>query len=208
MIKQLFFFVAFLSLLSKVSAQTDFPALKQKFLDYRKADKQDSALFIARKMNQLALKEQTDTSYWFALSMRYMGNPHDKWGNNDSTIFFWYKSVELFEKYHPTNPDFANSLNNLGVLYYKIGDYKAAEPYYKQALEIRRIALGEAHPDFIMSLNNLGELYWKMGDYKAAEPIYKQALEIKKKTLGEEHPSYAESLPVILSLQSLIIKRP
>jgi hypothetical protein len=58
-------------------AQTDFAALKQQFLDYRKADKQDSALFIARKMNQLALKEQTDTSYWYALSMRYMGNPHD-----------------------------------------------------------------------------------------------------------------------------------
>jgi tetratricopeptide (TPR) repeat protein len=194
MIKQLFFFFAFLSLFSSVSAQTDFPALKQQFLDYRKADKQDSALFIARKMNQLALKEQTDTSYWYALSMRYMGNPHDTWGNTDSTIFFWYKSVELFEKYHPTNPDFANSLNNLGVLYYKIGDYKAAEPYYKQALEIRKKALGEEHPDYASSLNNLRILYIDMGDYKAAEPYYKQALEIKKKALGEEHPDYASSL--------------
>ena len=37
--------------------QTDFLALKQQFLDYRKAEKQDSALFIARKINKLAQKE-------------------------------------------------------------------------------------------------------------------------------------------------------
>jgi len=37
--------------------QTDFLALKQQFLDYRKAEKQDSALFFARKINKLAQKE-------------------------------------------------------------------------------------------------------------------------------------------------------
>jgi hypothetical protein len=108
-------------------AQTDFPALKQQFLDYRKADKQDSALYIAKKINQLALKEQTDTSYWYALSMRYQGNPYETWGNTDSTIFYWRKSVELFKKYHPESPDYAASLNSLGVLYSDMGDYKDSE---------------------------------------------------------------------------------
>jgi tetratricopeptide (TPR) repeat protein len=176
------------------NAQTDFPALKQQFLDYRKADQQDSALYIARKMNQLALKEQSDTNYWYALSMRYQGNPHDTWGNTDSTLFFWKKSAELFEKYHPESPDYAASINNLGVLYKTMGDYKSAEHYYKQALEIRKKALGEEHPDIASSLNNLGNLYKTIGDYKSAEPLYKQSLEIKKKVLGEEHPSYASSL--------------
>ena len=83
-----------------LNAQSDFPDLKRQFLDYRKADKQDSALFIARKMNQLALLEQTDTSYWFALSFRYLGNPHNTWGNKDSTISYWKQSIDLFEKYH------------------------------------------------------------------------------------------------------------
>ena len=113
----------------KGAAQTDFPALKQQFLDYRKADQQDSALFIARKMNTLALKEETDTSFWYALSMRYQGNPHETWGNTDSTLFYWKKSVELFEKYHTDNPDYASGLNNLGNLFRSMGDYKAAEPY-------------------------------------------------------------------------------
>ena len=185
-----------------LNAQSDFPDLKRQFLDYRKADKQDSALFIARKMNQLALQEQTDTSYWYALSMRYQGNPHNTLGNKDSSIYYWKKSVELFEKYHPESEYYASSLNNLGSLYSDMGDYKAAEPYYKQALEIKKKTLGEEHPDYAGSLNNLGNLYYDMGDYKAAEAYYKQALEIRKKTLGEEHPDYASSLNNLGNLYS------
>ncbi len=40
-----------------------------------------------------------------------------------------------------------------------MGDYAAAEPLYRQALEIRRMALGEDHPDYAASLNNLAGLY-------------------------------------------------
>ena len=177
-----------------LQAQTDFPAMKQQFLDYRKANNQDSALYIARKMNQLALEEQTDSSYWYALSMRYMGNPHYSWGNTDSTIFYWSKSVELFEKYHPTNPDFASSLNNLGVLYSDMGDYKAVEPLYKKAIEIRKQALGEEHPDYAQSINNLAVLYRAQGRYDDAEPMYDEALSICRRVLGADHPDTAESL--------------
>ena len=186
--------MAFLSVKIGFFAQTDFPALKQQFLDYRKANNQDSALFIARKMNQLALKEQTDSSYWYALSWRYIGNPHYTWGNTDSTIFYWRKSLKLFEKYHSNSSDYASSLNSLGILYRDLDDYKTAEPFLKQALEIRKQVLGEEHPEYASSLNNLGNLFWKMGNYKAAEPYYKQALEIKKKALGEEHLDYANSV--------------
>jgi hypothetical protein len=69
-----YFTLLFLILVFNSFTQTDFQTLKQQFSDYRKSDKQDSALYIARKMNQLALKEQSDTSYWYALSIRYMGN--------------------------------------------------------------------------------------------------------------------------------------
>jgi CHAT domain-containing protein/tetratricopeptide (TPR) repeat protein len=176
------------------NAQSDFPALKQKFLDFRKLDMQDSALFIARKMNQLAIKEQTDTSYWYALSMRYIGNPFNSLGINDSTIVYWQKSVELFEKYHPESSDFASGLNSLGVFYDEMGEYNVAEVYYRQALEIRKKIFGEFHPDYAQSLNNLGVLYRSIGDYKTAEDYYNRALQIKKKELGVEHPEYANSL--------------
>ena len=40
-----------------------------------------------------------------------------------------------------------------------MGDHAAALPLYRQALEIRRTALGESHPDYANSLNNLAVLY-------------------------------------------------
>ena len=75
-----------------------------------------------------------------------------------------------------------------------MGDYDRAEPLYRQALEIKKKALGEGHPDYATSLNNLAALYHAMGDYDRAEPLYRQALEIKKKALGEKHPDYATGL--------------
>ena len=177
-----------------LNAQSDFPDLKRQFLDYRKADKQDSALFIARKMNQLALLEQTDTSYWFALSFKYLGNPHNTWGNKDSTISYWKQSIDLFEKYHQKDPDYIIGLNSLGNYYKEIRDYKTAETYYKSALNLRKKLLGENHSDYASSIYNLGFLYKEMGDFKSAEPLYKIHLEIKKNNFGEMHPEYAVSL--------------
>ena len=194
MIKQVFVFIALFSIYQSTNAQTDFPVLKQQFIDYRKADKQDSALFTARKMNQLALKEQSDTSFWYALSMRYQGNPYYNQGNYDSTLYYWKKSVDLFEKYHPNHSEYASSLNNLGIVYSDMAYFKAADPYYQKAIEVYQNALGEGRPDYAGSLNNLGNLYQNMGNYKAAVPFYRQALEIRKKALGESHPDYASSL--------------
>jgi hypothetical protein len=43
-------------------------------------------------------------------------------------------------------PDYATSLNSLGASYKMMGDYARAEPLYRQALELRKNGLGEAHP--------------------------------------------------------------
>ena len=75
-----------------------------------------------------------------------------------------------------------------------MGDHAAALPLCRQALEIRRTALGENHPDYAGSLNNLALLYHSMGDYAAALPLLRQALEIRRIALGENHPDYATSL--------------
>jgi CHAT domain-containing protein len=185
--------IAFIFLMGTlfVNAQTDFPALQNQFLDYRKAYKQDSALFIARQMNALALREQTDSSYWHALSFRYVGNIYYSNGNYDSTTFYWVKSVLLFNKYHLNHPDYGVSLNSLGVLYTALCNYKASEFYLSQSLMHRKRTLGEKHPEYAGVLNNLGNLYEDIGNYKAAEDYYKQALVIIKKNLGEKHPENA-----------------
>jgi len=45
------------------------------------------------------------------------------------------------------------------VLYKKQGDYDKAEPLFVEALEGRRLKLGDTHPHTLESWNNLIELY-------------------------------------------------
>ncbi|WP_088243909.1 tetratricopeptide repeat protein [Calothrix rhizosoleniae] len=58
----------------------------------------------------------------------------------------------------------ANSLNNLGLAYRNLGDYKKAIDYHQQSLKIDKEIgnrLGVAN-----SLGNLGNTYHSLGDYK------------------------------------------
>ncbi len=75
-----------------------------------------------------------------------------------------------------------------------MGRLTDAEPLYRQAMEIRKVQLGENHPDYATSLNNLAGLYKAMGRLTDAEPLFRQAMEIRKVQLGENHPHYATSL--------------
>ena len=59
-------------------AQKDqYDLLKKQYDHFRKIEKQDSALFVAKEMNIWALKNETDTSLRYAVSLRYIGNCFD-----------------------------------------------------------------------------------------------------------------------------------
>ena len=59
-----------------------------------------------------------------------------------------------------------------GTIAQELGHYKEAQPYFEQALAIRKKALGPDHPDVAQSLNNLAVLYDAQGQYAKAEPLY------------------------------------
>ncbi len=102
--------------------------------------------------------------------------------------------VELMRRHlGPEHPSYASGLNNLAVLYCKMGNHAGAEPLYRQALEINRRALGEKHLTYANSLNSLAGLYYAMGNYAGAEPLYRQALKIYCRALGKEHPFHPTS---------------
>jgi tetratricopeptide (TPR) repeat protein len=97
-------------------------------------------------------------------------------------------------------PELADSLDRLGLLYYKQGRYLEAEPLLQKALTLKQTLLGSDHLDVANNLNNLANLYVLQGRYSKAEPIYLQSLEIRKSQLGEYHPLIAISLNNLASL--------
>jgi len=81
-----------------------------------------------------------------------------------------------------------------------MGDYAKAESLFRQALAIRKDALGEKNADYASSLSELANLYREMGRYTEAEPLARQALEIHRQTVGEKHVSYSHSLTNLMLL--------
>jgi S1-C subfamily serine protease len=69
------------------------------------------------------------------------------------------------------NPDNAETHNNLGLCYTKLGKYDMAKKAFKQALRIM--------PDFAEAHYNLGVAYGKLDMHREALEAYKQAIKIK-----------------------------
>ena len=57
-----------------------------------------------------------------------------------------------------------------------------------EALEARRITLGNRHLSTLSSVNNLGRLLKDKGDLAAAEPLLREAMEGRREALGARHP--------------------
>lgn len=86
------------------------------------------------------------------------------------------------------HPDFAQTLINLGLLYYDRGEYLESEPWLQQSLEIRIEQLENDDPELATSLLSLADLHCKLDDFERAEKEYVNALRILDKALGDLHP--------------------
>ena len=69
-------------------------------------------------------------------------------GSSDETVKLW----DATDSVKQTERDAATSLSRLARVYQLAGDWAKAEPYYRQALEISKKALGENHPNYAARL--------------------------------------------------------
>ena len=82
-------------------------------------------------------------------------------------------------------------LNNLGLLYDTVADYKNAEPLMRRALEIDEKSFGPDHPEVATDLNNLASLLQSTNRLDQAEPLMRRALVIDENSFGPNHPNIA-----------------
>ena len=129
----------------------------------------------------------------YAGRLQNRGDVIDYQQEQETAIGYFRKAIDL-QAVSDQEENLASSLVWLAYLYHLQGRYLEAEPLYLQALELRRLLLGENHPDVANSLNNLAGLYDSQGRYAEAEPLYLQALELWRSLLGESHPHVATSL--------------
>jgi CHAT domain-containing protein/Tfp pilus assembly protein PilF len=100
--------------------------------------------------------------------------------------------------------ELARTLNNLGRLLHDQGEYGKAQPYYREALEMRRALFPKekypiGHEDLASSLDNWASLLQNQGEYDEAEPFFRQALAMNRDLYPSDrfprgHPQLALSI--------------
>ena len=108
----------------------------------------------------------------------------------------WYES--LYKKDRGTlgedHPEALSSLNNLAVIYGKIGEHHRAKELLEQVYEARKRILGEEHPNTLTSLYELAYTYGVFGEHHREKELNEQVYEARKRILGEEHPDTLNAL--------------
>lgn len=82
------------------------------------------------------------------------------------------------------------TLNGLGILYYKLNDLASAEKFVQQALETTK-SYSNLEP---YMLNNLGTIYMKRGEVDRAYRYFEESAQGFRALFGSMHPDYASCL--------------
>jgi len=91
-------------------------------------------------------------------------------------------------------PDYANELNDLGLLLRSKSEYAESERLLRESLAMQRRLLGDKHPSIAIGLNNIALVLHLKGDLEGAASTYQQALGMQRELLGKVHPEVASTL--------------
>jgi serine/threonine protein kinase len=108
-----------------------------------------------------------------------------------------YGNHELPGKDHPST---LRNVNGLAVLRTKQKKYEEAERLFHEALEARKLKLGDDHPHTLETKNDLAVLYKEQAKYQEAEKLLLEAVEGRRLKLGDKHPHTVESLKNLIEL--------
>lgn len=113
-----------------------------------------------------------------------------EYGYYDSSKVYFDSARVVYDKlYDPISVEYADLIENEGILYYKKGNFEKALKYAKRVLEIRKELFGENSYDMSSSHYNLSILYGDMKNQSLAIEHMKKSLAIREKLVPPNHES-------------------
>jgi len=103
-------------------------------------------------------------------------------------------------EYGISGTGYAAAINNLAVLYYNTGEFKQAEKYFIEAVDVYLKSSLAGRLQTAICINNLGALYNEMGNFKIAGKLFSQAKEIMEKDHQQNNPLFAVILNNVASV--------
>ena len=81
----------------------------------------------------------------------------------------------------------AVTMNDLGLLLRRRGNYDRAEPYLRDALDMMHRVVGRSHRNVGRAFHNLATLYYYRDELERADSLFVEALDVYSHTLPGEH---------------------
>lgn len=98
------------------------------------------------------------------------------------------ESLAVLDGVDPLNEhEYANMLNKLGGVCFRLGDFYKAEDYFSRSFNIRNRIFRERGNYVAASLNNLGIIRMKLGDYENALSFLHRSLDLRIEYYGNDH---------------------
>jgi len=90
--------------------------------------------------------------------------------------------------------------NNIGNVYYALGEFEKAAPLIMEAVDLFKASLGEQHELTRLAQNDLGMFLRDAGHYEEASEVLESLLERNTKELGPKDPLTLNSLLSVIQL--------
>ena len=109
-------------------------------------------------------------------------------------------SAKLDDKFTDQPATLAAISNNMGNVYYALGDYEKAAPLIMKAVDLFKSSLGESHEMTRLAQNDLGMFMRDAGQYEIATEVLEGLLERNTSDLGPKDPLTLNSLLSVIQL--------
>ena len=135
---------------------------------YRRTDRFAQGLAILEQERKLVLEMNGNQSDEYTDCLNSIGTVKMEAGDYESAEKVLLEAYSLSKQLGQKSTTLLYLLNNLGELYRNLEQYVQAEPYFEEAIALRKARFGTDHPTYIVALNNLTVLYQSMGNYQRA----------------------------------------
>lgn len=139
----------------------------------------------------IGIRESTFTR-WHSLvgqSLSVLAEIYCSQGRLSEAIDICERSIEAHERSDSTvQLELANSLNNLGVIKYSLGDYEGAERAFEQTIDIESKILEPNSLDLATDRQNLAETYRQRKRFDKARAMHEDVMMVREAKLDHNHP--------------------
>lgn len=171
----------------------DYKTLKTQVAELEKIGNFTAAIPLAEKAVKQAETEYGKSNYRYVAALTKLGEVYRGGELFDRAEKIFLEVVALDKaKYGETEMVYAESISQLGGVYFMQGKYELAIPYFTKASEIKKTQMG-AGLLYAISLGNVASSNFKLGKYADAEAQFTEVLTIYQTQENEVSEQYANA---------------